>query len=419
MQKLELSLTEYAQRLFDALDSFTQKPYWRLKLCLLVSLLAIALHFPRIDYALKAINPEFAQDKIQQYPHIKQAFGWSHWPELEKRIAQPFSASTAEPSSHEAKMALRLTIPVFAHYLKLTSLHILLLQTCLSFLSFFVVLRLVEKISNDSTAAILFLLASIPLHYLQTGVFQFSCKMDSFAYFFLLLAMLCRAPLAIIAATFLSCWTDERAILASFLVFCFWVLRENFESITFKKLVFGNKQSWAAIIGICLFVASRVLVESLTELKTPIGAETGIELSLFLRSIDLFWTGTWSALRGGWILVLLMYLLLINARQYLLSAALLVVSMPMLIGSFFVFDITRSAAYLFPLLFIATLVVVKTIPRFEYLLTLSIVFVVNLISSPLNMVSAEVNNNWRMGLSYIANQPLLTRVLDYIYYFGT
>ena len=417
MKEAEFSLRDFSSRLFLWIESFSRSPLWRLKLCILLSLIAVFLHFPRFDYVARTINPEFAQSQPEKYSYLEKAFGWSHWPEIERKIASPFAPSNERAGSHEAKLVLRLTVPLLAKALGLKSFGIFIFQTILAFLSIYLVLKISEKLTSDPVTAVLFLASCIPLHFMQTGIFQFSAKLDSFAYFFLLLAMVSNLSIGIGLSIFLACWTDERAILASVLVFCFWLSTEsNHNRDKLKEIVKGNKQSWAVVLSLCLFVLSRLLIQYFTGLKTPIGEGSGVEFTTILRSMSLMWTGVWSIFRGSWFVVLLSVVFLLR-KNYLMLLMVFIASLPLLLGSFFVYDITRTGSYLFPILFVSFAIVVRAVPVVEARLVLLGMIVANLLSSPLNIVSGEAGGHWRLGIHYVADQPLPMQILDYLYFF--
>jgi hypothetical protein len=77
----------------------------------------------------------------------------------------------------------------------------------------------------------------------------------------------------------------------------------------------------------------------------------------FYRQMDFFGIGTWTFLEGMWLIVLAALAVLWQQKKYLLGIIILAFIAVFSAGAIMVHDVTRSGAYLFPLVFISLYII--------------------------------------------------------------
>lgn len=410
------SLTQCGKTFFEHLERFTARSGWRIKAALFAALVALLVNFPKIEWVLAICDYPFSQAVLEKYDYLGTPYSWGHWEGFEKKVSEPFAALDYSPDKHEAKTAYRFAVPLITRLLGLSNLVLILAETCLAIGFFYCAVRLVESSTSDRVAAVLFAVVLAPLLCGYSGVLPLGGKFDGVAFFALMAAMAASNPALIALGIQLACWTDERAIPASLIVLVFWLLCDRTgpecEASTFRI----TPRSAGIVASVAIYFSVRLLIQFKTGLHTPVGTGTGVELGLLGRMTELYWTGIWSALRGGWLVVLVLIAVWLR-RCCLLPVALVVgASLPNIIGAFVVYDVSRSASYVFPLLCIAVVETAKFLPRFELRWMLLITALVNFVSSPLHLVAGAIPSRWPFGLVYVADQPLINRIVEYFYY---
>jgi hypothetical protein len=106
----------------------------------------------------------------------------------------------------------------------------------------------------------------------------------------------------------------------------------------------------AVVAGWAAYFASRLAVAHFCGISTT---TTGLGLKLGLQQINNFPAGAWTALEGGWLLVLAATVVLVRQRRFLFLTMNLAAIAIVLLVSMCVVDITRSMAYSLPALFVA------------------------------------------------------------------
>src|SRR5262249_17479499 len=146
---------------------------------------------------------------------------------------------------------------------------------------------------------------------------------------------------------FLGAWTDERALFASSLVYLYHVYLRQREGADWRASYFGATPIAVIVVGIA-YIVLRFAMAQHYQLAPPSGG-----LMLVISDASNLPIGCWTALEGGWLLVVPALLILAQTRQFafltLYGSAISIV----LICAMSVVDITRSMAYAVPAIFIA------------------------------------------------------------------
>jgi hypothetical protein len=169
---------------------------------------------------------------------------------------------------------------------------------------------------------------------------------DAWAYCFLLLAMRARGPIAVFILSMAAAWTDERAALALSLV-GIWSITCAGEADMGRGLgsLFTGRVI-AIILAALSYGLSRLYLGWHYGLSTPWA-------TIPLRThIELAGIGAWTFFDGLWIPIILGLPAMWSLGWRLQCALCAVSGLAMTAVAVYVFDMTRSGAYMFPLVFI-------------------------------------------------------------------
>src|SRR5690606_2164821 len=118
---------------------------------------------------------------------------------------------------------------------------------------------------------------------------------DGFAFFFLVMAMYARKPIAILLWCTAAAWTDERAFMALGIVFLFHQLEGNADRSI--RLLRPNLNGTAALIAIGAYLALRMFLADRYGMRiSDHGAEPAY-LEYTMRYLPI---GAWTFLEGFW-----------------------------------------------------------------------------------------------------------------------
>jgi len=325
-----------AGRWYHRMETWTQGNRWWVSVALSCTVLSLLFSFP--DYT----NPADA----------------NIWGAFEEQIDAPFEPRELSPTSHESKRAFRLTMPVIGHLTGLGVVGLLVLQHILGFFFFGVFAGTLHRITGDKVLAWLVTLAVAFVYVGKAPFFDKVGWFDGVAFFFLAVALRTDRWWWTGLGVFLAAWTDERALLAAGLVYLFHgQMGHHQDRPGGLRPVLPLRAPQVAVVGaLGLYVALRFYLQSQVGLKIPVGSGAGAGPGLirlnygmfplgFLTSIEFLWLAVGLAIWGLW-----------RQKQYLFSLAWLL-NMGLIMGvAYMVHDTTRSAAYVFPAVALAWLI---------------------------------------------------------------
>ncbi len=267
-----------------------------------------------------------------------------------------------------AKTEFRLTVPFFAKILNIkTKYGIYFLQVFAGLLFFYSLSRLLYGFTNDKSITFLIALAFGFIYPGYSFVSEMEGFFDSFAFLFLLIAMMDINIIFVMIALFLAFWTDERAIIASSLIVFWWQYQyhvktgNNFLRPTTKAYAFMG------LYGVYMF-----LRWYLVRHFGFINQFGGIGLSALQGTINYLGIAFWQVFEGFWIFVGFAAYYLYKTRQYLPGVILVLLNFLLFSSSMLVSDITKSMAYLFPTIIIAFFII-KDVPEKKALKKLTVI----------------------------------------------
>ncbi len=147
------------------------------------------------------------------------------------------------------------------------------------------------------------------------------------------------------------------------------------------------KLKWPAIAvlaAVVLTMATRMLLTKYADMTTPLD---NVSLNTVKDNMFVSGFGVFTFLEGFWVLLPVMIVLSVKHKNYLLLVLVLGQIALSSAGALFVYDVTRSGAYMFPVLFIILVYIARFIPALaiRYLLLVSAFFC--LIFPPINFIS--------------------------------
>jgi hypothetical protein len=250
---------------------------------------------------------------------------------------------------HNANLTFRLVVPLVARIFGLGKIGIFAFQSACGVVLLWAVARIVHRITGDLVSS-LFVACGVASTWAGTTSFsELRGVFDGVALLLLACAVLFEAPWLAGLFAFLTAWTDERGLIATSLVYLYHVYRRQQQGHDWRGSYLGPTP-FAVIFAWAAYFATRFAMAwhfHITTNTTALGLKTAI------RQANNFPIGTWTALEGGWLLVVAASLVLIRKRRiaflvYLWGAIAIIVTVSMSC-----FDITRSMAYVLPALFIA------------------------------------------------------------------
>jgi hypothetical protein len=259
-------------------------------------------------------------------------------------------------ASHMANTQFRITIPLIAKLCGTRSvLVIFVIQEILGIWFFILTCLLSYRLTKDKvTAAIV----TLSLGFIYAGKAAFvdiQGMTDSFAYFFLVLALYTRIKPLIVLSLLLSYFTDERALISSSLIGIFYFL--EYLEITKGKIdiyQFIKAGVFYVLLSWILYFTIRFTLFKLYGLHNPVA---GIDPPNVHQLGYVFWDG----LQGFWLLLFFGIIYLVIEKRFFIIALLILSFLAVAISASMVYDLTRSIAYIFPMIFVSLFLIHKAL----------------------------------------------------------
>ena len=316
------------------LERLTSGDRWKLKCTAILFALSLFFHFPYYNYLAG---------------HVRGTEINPRWAAFEAQCEHPFTPAQHRAGTHQEKIALRLTVPCLAKVLHLSVTAVYLLQALLGLLMVAGSLAFCERLARDRVMALLFTGGLVFTYAGSAAFFDVWGLLDAFGYFFLFAAIFSRRPAAIALSLFLGGFTDERVLIATPLVLLFHLSGfGNDAQIAARMRLNGRVLATVGAVLACL--AARYAIGHTFGLSTGTG-NIGIR-TFFLELGQTAW-GLWSGFEGQWLLVAAFFFALWAMRERALLIAWLFAFALVCGAAVMVWDITRSAAYGFVILFAA------------------------------------------------------------------
>jgi hypothetical protein len=278
----------------------------------------------------------------------------SSWDIQETQFREPLTPRIYDPQHHEAKSAFRLTVPVVAHILGLQRTGALVLSFCSGVLFLFLAASITHRETRDRVAASLTSLGLAGTFVGACGFVDHRGMFDSVAIALLAASMWVEAPLAIFGFVLASAFTDERAFIASPLVMLWHAARLGPMKNDIRASHAKQARCFAVVAMLPAYAIIRIYLGYRYGLKSSATAVGFHTLALQLHALPLAF---WTALEGFWLLVAAACGILVARRQRIFLVLFTGAITAVLMVAFCVEDLTRSAIYVVPAVFVAVAVV--------------------------------------------------------------
>jgi hypothetical protein len=318
-------------RVNNWIHSITNQKNWLIVSAVLFTAIALFFSFP----SYSDLNP-------------------TEWQPLFDKANNLLANSSYGEGTHAAKLTFRLVLPTIVHFTHLNITGVLILLGIVGMLNFYLVTRLANSILHDKREAFIIGICTALIYLGKCSFTELRGTMfDGLAMFFLLCALNTRNGFLLALFVFLAAWTDERALVASLLVWMFYIVKNDHKRMglrLFTTQALCIYAAWAA------YAAGRYYLGYVYGMHPD---NKGVGLSVLLNQINNIPLGIWSALEGLWIIVLYGMLLLWREQRYFEWLKFAGMCALILLIGVSVVDITRSVLYIYPAVFVALLTIHK------------------------------------------------------------
>lgn len=328
MIKFDVTLSRWRQ----TIERSVSGERWRLKWTFILFGLALFCHFPHYNYLAghlsgTEINPR--------------------WDAIMEQATAPltFHRFEDDPTSHLEKIAFRLTVPALSHVTGLGPLGLFVLQNILGLVLVWATLGIVARRTGDRLSALMFTGLLVFSYAGAAFFFDLWGMLDCYGYFLLFWVLFAERAWLIALCAFLAAFTDERACLA-LLIGAMYHATVPSASSGFR-LKPGIK-SLACIAGMVAYVGARL---ALVQWGGFVTGQKHLGLLPFLSQLDQVAWGVWSGFEGAWLLIGAFFVVLWATGHRTLSVGFLISFGSVAAAAIAVWDVTRSMAFGFILLY--------------------------------------------------------------------
>lgn len=301
--------------------------------------LAVCLSFIAILLAC----PDYSRFEPYSSNHwAAEALEWKFENPFEKIPVEEFAPVTADTGTidHLRKRTFRIAPPLLGYLTGIGMQGMVAAQQLTSVLFLWMLLRILKGIFKDSVAAF-FGSLSIACSFVGQWGFNDFVYFDGIAFFVLLSAMYTRHTVLISIFTLIAGFTDERAILATPLLYLYFGKAEP-EIRTLRP----NRRQIALVLGTLLVLVLRLL---LAIHVGQVADMSGVFTPAFIYNLTIFPLGIALCLKGAMLLLIVGAATLLQLRQYTYLAVIGLAAVPCVVTAIVVYDFSRSFAYAFPL----------------------------------------------------------------------
>lgn len=348
----------WSNKLFNWLATFTNSPYWKTKLAVFTVLYILFTSFP--DYQA-LVKMDTGGQRLAARFEVIDWIGTHPFQNLPEHLFTGKVLSEGD-QSHFKKRVFRPLIPVALHTVGLKAKHYVGIQFVVGIL--FVVL-LIRFLSThlSSTASVLATFMFANLFVTKWTFFDFFYH-DPLGYLLLLVIVNFRNPLLIVLGIVLGGFVDERAVIGSSAAVLWWFWQESNAQKVALSNVFSFKRyraTWAAVVGILLFIVLRLYVMSSLGMRTD-KSMLGFDANQY-NSFPMGLTVTYEC---AWLLLIGAVVGMVTKKDWLYLLMFMFSALGVIAAGSLVLDFSRSYAYGYVSLLFAIVYLSKTetLPHF-------------------------------------------------------
>lgn len=326
-----------------------QSRHWILKLTLFSVALSIFLAFPPYTVLWNHLN------------HTGNLDAWTFIANQADNLLHPTDIGYGVYVRRDA-MIYRWTLPFLSYVTRHNVILILLFQGLIGVTFINQIAKYVFSVSQDKITTCLFILS---ISNIFIGIWPYADIHgygDTFAFFFILNALLTRNRAAVFFLMLAAFFTDERAVIAGGYVLLWWMLNKAYETGDFNLLALIKNafagRGWVIWVTWIVYFVIRIYIG-----KTyfPDHRYTYNWAPILLQDGNRYGLGSslWSVFEGFWILIGAAFLALLLSKKYALLFVLSIGFIVLTSTGIYVHDIDRALSYGFPFLLMAVFILFK------------------------------------------------------------
>lgn len=329
--------------LYQTLERPLHSNYWQLKIVILCIFVAGFMQIPRYQYFYRFAIIRDGSNVI--------------YTAFEKQVEAPFEPRIYTPGSHEAKMAVRLTVPLIINLLCIPPAGFIVVQFLVGILMLTALVKLFYDLTNDRLSTAFLMVGLCCTYFGAAFFFDVMGMFDAFSYTILVLMMFYRNAIALSILVIVGAFTDERVIIAAPIAILWHVCRDNISILkqswsSLFNIFVRNSQAIGIILGAIVYIFTRLYILNHYHLNTDNGfvGLSALSANALGGALEV---GLFSALEAFWIIVIASLAILVSTGAYRLLILFVLAALPIYGGAFLVFDITRSICYGTPVILIS------------------------------------------------------------------
>lgn len=313
-----------------SLEKLLKSDNWKLKVFLLSIFASLFVTYLGNFWYISAYFVDFIHI-IKSEPLSSNAWQF-HWNSQIWKSTHFFTPITFDPQSHEAKIALRFTIPFLLKIFHQNIWLVYLSQIGLGLFAYLKFIELIFKVSQDRKITFLFAMGISSLYFISSLHLDLLALGDSFAYSFLILGYYYLHQ-RFLSVSFLlaALLTDERSLIGCVMGIILRYFSENTHAI---------KYFVSTILALAAYFCLRAFLYLKFGLFTP---TAGIGFSIFIENSHHFLLYLFNAFKSYY-LIYFFPVIFYKKRIHLVYAIVLLL---VILSSLLVWDITRSMSFSF------------------------------------------------------------------------
>jgi hypothetical protein len=324
-------------------EAITSSSWWKIKVTVLAVACGLFFSFPSLDVFFDGRYLE-------------------SWSPVLIKVQEPLTDLVREhgysENSHASKLNFRILVPMVSYFFKFGVYEITAMAFVGGVLLVWLSVQLSYMITKDRVVPLFMALLLVGIHAGMTSFGEFRGMFDGISLLLLVASMVTRNPVCIFMFVFMACWNDERSLLSAGLVLLFHAMSVQKEGDKLTIRSFFSSSCISVALAVIAYIGSRLWLANNYSISTTWG---GVGISILLEQVNNLPMGIWTAFEGGWLLILTAFILLYAHKDWLAMVVFGGMMSILIVGSVSVVDITRSMAYLLPSIFIALLLLQRSL----------------------------------------------------------
>ncbi|MBB5282897.1 hypothetical protein HNQ92_001018 [Rhabdobacter roseus] len=306
----------------------------------------------------------------------------SFWNRINEQADHPLTHYDYPPAVHEAKISFRLLMPLLARFspfkdLNIRMAYLFFIQHIAGFFFFLFLIKLAWRYTQDKATSALLAIAISVTYLGHCFFYELFGFFDGVAFTLLLISVYYPRAWWAVLCFFLSFWIDERAVLASGLIFLLLTEPENiFRKEHFKSIFL---KAFPFLVAYVVYITIRKGLELKFGLTVPIGTEHDAGLGLIIQQIRTIPLATFLSYEGLWILIIVGIYAAWRKHKRLEVSLYMVAFFIIMLVSWSVWDVTRSLVYGFPVILFCLRQVALSTTKTTLFTLILLVFILNFI----------------------------------------